>query len=542
MLYTIVFNVLMNVSEVIAIFARNMGIRHVFGYPGDPSVEFLEACRRQDLEFILTRREGTAGLMAQAAGMLTGKPSIALSTLGPGSTNLVNAVASAYLDRTPMLAISGQIDTGRFPTFTHQVVDQEALFAPVCKWTTTIAPHTVGHQLRKAHRVAMAPRSGPVHLNTPADVVGAEASDDEICVPPEQASSVALELIGQDVKSLVNKIDSAKQPLILVGLSAMQQNAGAHITELAEHLGAAVVSSPMAKGTFAENHPLFAGTLDMACNQLMWSFVNDADLILAVGFDAVELIKPWSVNAEVIHIDVVPNTDQIYYAELELVGPVKQSCRYLVETLDSRQGDQSASVKSHRSILNEQFESGRTSTQLNPSDVIKVAREVTTDDAIVTTDVGSHKLLVGQGWQCNTSRRLLMTNGLSSMGFSLPAAMSAKLLNPDADVLCFTGDGGLAMVQSELQVAASLKLGIRVVVFLDQSLNRIELKQMARNYPSVGTVIEKTDVLHLAAAMGCDGVHVQTESELADALSAPIGNRPQLIGAVIDPAQYRQQF
>ena len=145
----------MNVSELLVRYLRALGVGHVFGYPGDPSVEVLEACRREGLDFVLGRREGTAGLMAEAAGMLTGRPGVCLSTLGPGSTNLVNAVANAWLDRVPMLAISGQIESKREPFFTHQVIDHERLFAPVCKWATTIQPHTAGIILRKAVRTAM---------------------------------------------------------------------------------------------------------------------------------------------------------------------------------------------------------------------------------------------------------------------------------------------------------------------------------------------------------------------------------------------------
>ena len=179
---------------------------------------------------------------------------------------------------------------------------------------------------------------------------------------------------------------------------------------------------------------------------------------------------------------------------------------------------------------------------MNPSDVIRVAMAVAPEDAIVTTDVGSHKLLVGLGWRPTAPRRVLMTNGLSSMGFSLPAAITAKMLNPDREVICFTGDGGLAMVQGELRLASAMKLGIKVVVFLDNSLNRIELKQMARQYKSIGTVIEPVATVPLAESMGCHGIEVETEQALADALASKNGTTPLIIGAHIDPAQYLAQF
>ena len=532
----------MNVSEVMARYLKAAGIRHLFGYPGDPSVEFLEGCRREGMEFVLARREGTAGLMAEAYGMLTGRPGVALSTLGPGSTNLVNSVANALLDRTPMIAISGQIDTKRLPTFTHQVIDHNALFGPISKYATTITPDTVGHVLRKAHRVAMAPRPGPVHISPPADVVSAVAKDAEIRLPPTTGSQFGATSFSATDKTITAEISKARRPVILFGISAMQSDAGPAITALAEHIGAAIVSSPMAKGTVSEDHPLFAGTLDMACNQIVWSFLKDADLILAVGFDAVELIKPWTVETPVIHIDTVPNTDQIYAADIEIVGPLSSILDGLRSSMTEQPGYSAGDVSRHMEALFNAFEDGRVSGRMNPSDVIRVAKAVAPEDAIVTTDVGSHKLLVGLGWRPTAPRRVLMTNGLSSMGFSLPAAITAKMLNPDREVICFTGDGGLAMVQGELRLASAMKLGIKVVVFLDNSLNRIELKQMARQYKSIGTVIEPVATVPLAESMGCHGIEVETEQALADALASKNGTTPLIIGAHIDPAQYLAQF
>ncbi|QPH53353.1 thiamine pyrophosphate-binding protein [Pontivivens ytuae] len=527
----------MNVSDYMARYLRSSGIDTIFGYPGDPSVEFLEGCRREEMSFVLARREGTAGLMAEAYGMLTGRPGVALSTLGPGSTNLVNAVANATLDRTPMIAISGQIDTKRMPTFTHQVVNQDALFSPVSKYVATVGANNVGDVMRKAHRTAIAPRPGAVHLTTPADVVGAEVVNDAMSVPPVRA-------VGgpADTAEAVQQIRAARRPVILFGISAMQRDAGAELVALAERIGAAIVAAPMAKGTVSEEHPLFAGTLDMACNQIMWDFLDSADLILCAGFDAVELIKPWSVSPPVIHIDEVPNTDQIYAAGLELVGDLPLTLAALADTVADAPGWPLADVAAHREALGAAFDDGRVAGVLNPSDVIRIARGAVAGDAIVTTDVGSHKLLVGQGWRPGGPRRLLMTNGLSSMGFSLPAAITAKMLNRGTEVVCFTGDGGLAMVQSELALAASMKLGLKVVVFLDNSLNRIELKQMARQYASTGTRIDPIDVGGLAGAMGCDGVEVEDETALGDALSTRTTDRPLVIGARIDPAQYVAQF
>ncbi|MEM7709973.1 MAG: thiamine pyrophosphate-dependent enzyme, partial [Pseudomonadota bacterium] len=423
--------------------------------------------------------------------------------------------------------------------FTHQVVDQRALFGPVSKWAAEVAPNTVGHVMRKAHRIAAAPRPGPVHLTMHADHVTAEAEDDAILIPPTET---AAQVLLHDGTLPEARLKAAERPLILFGISAMQSDAGPEIVALAERIGAAIVAGPMAKGTVSEDHPRFAGTLDMACQAPMWDFVRSADLVLCAGFDAVELIKPWSVTAPVIHLDQVPNTDQIYAAETEMVGPIGPMLGALADTVPDALGIPEREIADHRAALQAEFDSGRTDGALNPSDVLRVGRDVLPSDAIVSTDVGSHKLLVGQGWRPGGPRRFLMTNGLSSMGFSLPAAIAAKYLRRDEPVVCFTGDGGLAMVQGELRLAASLGLGIKVVVFVDNSLNRIELKQMARQVPSTGTVIEETAIVPLAESMGCHGVMCADETALADAMAIDPGTTPLVIGARIDPAQYAAQF
>lgn len=532
----------MNVSDVMVRYLKAAGIGHVFGYPGDPNIEFMEAARRAGLQFVLGRREGTAGLMAEAYGFLTGRPGVCMSTLGPGSSNLVNAVANAFLDRVPMLALSGQIERKRAQTFTHQVLDHNRLFSPVSKWATEVAPDTVAGVMRRALRTAVAERPGPVHITTHADVVGAEAKDDTVALPPLKAVSAGVQAFGSDA-DVLKRLRKARKPMILAGIAA--QRAGAHdaLARLAGLAGIPVVVAPMAKGVLAEDHPFYAGTLDMACNALMWDFLKGCDLLLAAGFDAVELIKPWPLSVPTIHIDAVPNTDQIYSAETELVGDISAILDGIADGWKSGAKWQPAAVKRHRDALRAAYYAGRVKGKLNPTDVIDAVRGTLPRNAIATSDVGSHKLLVGQGWSAYEPRSVLMSNGLSSMGYSLPAAIVAQLLNPGRPVVCFVGDGGLAMVQGELRLAASLGLPLLVVVFCDNSLNRIEIKQANRKYPSWGTLIEPTDIARLAQSMACEGAVVERAPALARLLAEKRPqDRPLVVGARIDPAQYTQQF
>lgn len=532
-----------NVSHVMAEFLKAADIPFVFGYPGTSNIEFMESGRQMGVETILARREGTATFMAEAFGMLTGRPGVVISTLGPGSTALVNGVAAAYLDRVPMLALSGQIESQREPFFTHQVIDHRMLFAPITKWTGRMEPGAVSTVMRKAIRTSMSERPGPVHITTNDDLAKVAAEDDEVFLPPMISSAEAsVTVMSSDGRDPLDVLRTAQRPLLLVGAAALRQGAMAEVKALAERRGMPVVVSPMAKGVFPEDHPRFAGVLDMACNKVLWSLLAAADLIVAVGFDAVELIKPWSVSTRVMHVDAVPNTDQIYRADVELVGWIPSLVTWLSEAGDGPTWSD-AELERHRNELRDTYYAGRVEGRLNPTDVVDIVRASTADDAIVTTDVGSHKLLVGQGWTTKVPRTSLMTNGLSSMGFSLPAAIGAKLTHRDRQVICTTGDGGFAMVQGELRLAASLGLGMVVVVFSDNSLNRIELKQMALGYPSTATRIETTDLTKLAESMDCHGVLVEDAKSLERALGSIEGlDRPLVIDARVDPSQYESQF
>jgi acetolactate synthase-1/2/3 large subunit len=530
-------------AEVMAAHLVSAGVPRVFAYPGDPTIDFLESCRRAGLDVILPCREGSAAFMAEATAMITGVPGVCVSTLGPGSTALLNGVAAATLDRVPMLAISGQIAAHLEQVFTHQVVDHGRLYAGVTKWAGRVEASAAAITMRKALKVATAERPGAVHLSCTADVFSQAASDDGVRPVGLAPDGVFGTLTVSGERSWDALLAAARRPVVLAGIGAVRSAATTGLTALAEALSAPVVVAPMAKGVLPEDHPLFAGVLDMACPDVVWDLVNAADLVVCVGFDAVELIKPWRVVAPVIHIDTTPNTDQVYYSDCDLVGDINAICLYLAESWAGEPRWTEAEVATHVKRLRDTYYSGAVAGVLNPTDVVDGAVAIADTDTIVTTDVGSHKLLVGQGWRSLRPRRTLMTNGLSAMGFGLPAAIAAKLACPAGQVIALIGDGGMNMVLGELRVASELRLGILVVVFADGSLNRIELKQQARGLPSTATRIGSFDLVTVATGMGCDAVRVASPAELDKALAAPrVPTRPLVVEARIDPSQYLSQF
>lgn len=531
-------------GAVIASYLEAADIRTIFTYPGDPTIDFMESCRTAGIDVVLATREGTAAFMAESYGTLTGRPGVCLSTLGPGSTALLNGVAAAQLDRVPMVAISGQITSRLENVFTHQVVDHGRLFSSVTKWAGRVESGSVDATMRKALRLATAERPGAVHLTCGTDVFSTPAPDLPISVPPMHPTlSFPTVHVGRGDSDPTALLAGSRRPVLLAGTAAVRSAATAELMQLAEALSAPVVVAPMSKGVFPEDHPLFAGVLDMACNTIVWDFLASADLIVTVGFDPVELIKPWQLQVPVLHIDTTPNIDQIYPSGCEVVGDIRAACSWLAESWKGEPRWDEPTIAAHRARLREGYYAGAVSGALNPTDVVDVARGWAKPDTIVSTDVGSHKLLVGQGWVSTRPRRLLMTNGLSAMGFGLPAAIAAKLIDPTSSTIALIGDGGFAMVAPELFLAAERHLGIVVIVFCDGSLNRIELKQLSRNLPSTATRIGELHVADVAEAFGCIGVRARGVAELQAALEEAVElDRPLVIEARIDPSQYLSQF
>jgi len=378
-----------------------------------------------------------------------------------------------------------------------------------------------------------------------ADAWPALAEDDgAIAVPPLAAAAGTVDVYGDG--DPLRALRAARRPVILAGVAAVRCAAGLELTRLAERAGIPAVVSPMAKGVLAEDHPYFAGVLDMAGHRVLWDLLAGADLILAAGFDPVELISPWPARMPVLHLDTTPNTDQVYASECELVGNVAAILGWIAGQWSGQPRWDAAEVAAHRARLRAAWQAGRAEGRLNPSDVVTITRAAASPQTVMTTDVGSHKLMAGQAWTAGAPRSVLMTNGLSAMGFGLPAAIAARLTRPDRPVIALVGDGGFAMTATELRVAAELGLPVTVVVFADGSLNRIELRQQLMGYPPAGTRMGGTDLPALAEALGCDGVRADTpaalEKAVADLGERSSATRPLVVEARIDPAQYEVQF
>ena len=511
------------------------------GHPGGEVVDLIEGFRAAGLEFILTRHETSAAFMADAMACATGTPGVCVATLGPGATNLVTGVAQAYLDRSPVLAFSGQLPNDRYDITTHQRLDLGALFAPVTKWQAKISPRNAGDVIDRALRVSLRPRRGPVYLEVPSDVPRENVAE-ERRAPTFGTLPLAPELLAAidpgPAGAAANLLRQAKRPVVLVGMDANDEVIGSRLVAFAEEWSMPVIDSPKSKGVFPEDHPLFVGTIEMLGTARLFSLIDDCDLVLMIGFDPVEFDRDWTTTARVVHLNTVPNDDRYYRANVEIVGPINEAIDVIRSLCPAEPKWPAADVRRVRDEFRAFVSPSRSG--LTAQQVLGALRDALPRDSIATCDVGYNKAVTGQCWTAYGAKTFFMSNGLSSMGYGLPAAMGLKLVHRDRAVACVLGDGGFAMTMPELETAKRLGLGIVVVVLADDALSQIKAGQERKGYPVTGTTFGALDYLSLARGFGATGYQVRTLAECRDAFAAARGaTAPVLIAAHVDPSAYQ---
>ncbi len=532
----------MRAADVLAKRLYAAGCRYAFGMPGGEVLTILDALRAVGIEFILCRHENAAGFMAEGTYHRTGAPGILLGTVGPGALNGINVVENAHEDRVPLIVISGCVDPETAQTYTHQVLDQTRVFEPITKASFTLNAGAAAVIADKAVGIATEGRPGPVHIDVPISVADAPATGGDILRPaahPMVPSGPALEAVRE-------ALGAAKRPLIIAGLDAVSDAGAAAVTRAAETLGAPVITSYKAKGLLPETHALSLGGAGLSPKNdaILLPLVAKADVILAIGYDPVEMRpgwqNPWDPSAQiVIDITAEPNHHYMHHATHNFIGEVAASVETMLPDapIETWGGSDIAETKA---ALAQAFPKGDT---WGPAQAISICQEVLPADTLATADSGAHRILLSQMWDCKFPRALTQSSGFCTMGCAVPLAMGANVVEPDRTVVSFSGDAGFLMVVGELATAAEQKLKTIFVVFVDASLALIELKQRGRQLTNVGVDFDRTDVAAVGRAFGGNGVSVSSEGDLRAALAeAQNADAFTVIAVEIDKQAYDGAF
>ncbi len=514
------------------------GVTTVYGLPGGDNAYVLDEIRKQGIEFVLVRNESSAFYMADTANRLTSKMGVVLTTLGPGAGNAFVGLAHAYLDRSPILMISAQTDRQLIGSYTHQVVDLQACFQPVTKYTAQIEEDTAATTIEKALSILHTGRPGPVHLGLSNQVAMQPSPNNQI--PENPSTPVSAD--GDAIEKINAILKGKEKPVILIGLGLEPEGPYSAFQAFAEKIKAPVIDTPKSKGAISSDHPLFAGTIGLTHHDPVYSILNEADCIIAIGFDVVELVKPWDQPQPLIWIANWKNDDPSIPCEYEFVGDISGVLSNLSKSAQSASlptwGETRIKkfVEALKSTKMDDF--SRDSNRILPRDLLSALRENTPDDAIMTTDVGSHKIFYALNWPAKHPNTYFVSNGLSVMGFGLASAIAAAQVTRRLTI-CITGDAGLAMVAGELALVTEQELPLIIVVMNDSSLDLIRKAQVRHKKPVFGTEFSNPDFKLIAEAYNLDYYQVKGQTECHQVIQNAVkGKRPAIIDAKIDPRGY----
>ncbi|MEM9342328.1 MAG: thiamine pyrophosphate-binding protein [Pseudomonadota bacterium] len=529
----------MRAADVVARRLYAAGCRWAFGMPGGEVLTLLDALKQAGIEFVLCRHENAAGFMAEGTYHRTGAPGILLGTVGPGALNGINVVENARQDRVPLIVLTGCVDPETAEVYTHQVLDQGRLFETVTKKSFTLNAKAAHVIIDKAVGVATEGRPGPVHLDVPISVADAAASGEGVLRP----AALPVAPAGEGLAEAKAALSGAKRPLIVAGVDALEHADAVRVA--AERLGAPVVTTYKAKGLLPEDHALALGGAGLSpkADGILLPLVQRADVILAIGYDPIEMRigwqDPWDPARQVV-IDVThaPNDHYMHQATHNFIGDCGASVAALLPDAGSAEWGQE--VTDVQAALAEAFPRG---DAWGPAQAISVCQEVLPEDTLATADSGAHRILLSQMWTCRFPRALTQSSGFCTMGCAVPLAIGMQLVERERTVVSFSGDAGFLMVVGELATAAEQGLRMIFVVYVDASLALIELKQRGRQLENVGVDFDGPDVAGIGRAFGGKGHTVSSEQELREALAqAQEADTFSVIAVQIDRQAYDGTF
>ncbi|HEY7078616.1 MAG TPA: acetolactate synthase large subunit [Nitrososphaeraceae archaeon] len=504
------------------------GVEYIFGLPGEETNDIIMSLLGSDkIRFILVRHEQAAAFMADVYGRLTHKTGVCLSTLGPGATNLTTGIANANMDRSPVLAITGQTESDLLHKESHQNMDAVTMFKPITKWTWSIRnADSIPEIVRRAFKLSLEKKAGAVHLELAQDIAKMYSTIKPITAQRLSRSRPNRRLVRDAAKLILE----SKRPIVLVGNGCIRGSASTQLRKFLERTGLCSMNTFMAKGVISDLSERHLQTIGIREADHALIAMKKADLVIAVGYDLVEYNpKNWNgdLAKTIIHIDFTPAEVDTYYSPtIEIAADIEYSIDAILKELE-KQKMENPNMKGfpYREIP-EQFKKIKTEVTwrierfrndmhypIKPEKLISDVRNALEKDDIVISDVGAHKLWIAKVYDTYNPNTCIIPNGFCSMGFALPASIAIQLVKPKQNVVAMCGDGGFLMNVQELETAVRLKLPIIVVIWCDSDFGMISLKQKYEFEISAFTNFNNPDFVKLAESFGAIGYNVSSTQE-----------------------------
>jgi acetolactate synthase-1/2/3 large subunit len=539
-------------AELIVECLENEGVTHVFGIPGEENIHLMEAISRSSIRYVLTRHEQGASFMAEVYGRLTGQAGVCSATLGPGAINLLLGTADATTNSTPLVALSAQVGMNRSFKESHQGVDLVTMFGPAVKWSALVAtPGAVPEMFRKAFKLAQTERPGAVYLAIPEDVEKAPAADGQEPLPvnvprPDEPSP------GQ-VERAAALLREARAPVVLAGHGAARADAGPALRRFAESLGIPVATTFHGKGVFPSDHPLALGAVGFMRHDYVNFGFDRADLIIAVGYELQEFdpvrINP-SGDTKIIHLHRFPaEVDAHYDVAVGLHSDIGRSLDALAAAVAPRnvtaprEGTAPSGVAAPggvriRALLAAELARGQKDDRfpLAPARIVADTRAALRRQDIALVDTGALKMWMARLYPTYEPNTCLISNGLSTMAWTVPGAIGAKIARPDCRVLVATGDGAFLMNSQEIETALRLGLAFVILIWVDDAYGLISWKMDLEIGRNVDTTFGNPDFVAYAESFGATGYRIGAADELLPTLRTALA--ADTVSVIACPVDY----
>jgi acetolactate synthase-1/2/3 large subunit len=529
-----------SVADLIVSCLEREGVTHVFGIPGEENIHLVEALSRSSIRYVLVRHEQGASFMAETYGRLTGRAGVCSATLGPGAINLLLGTADATTNSTPLVALSAQVGMDRSFKESHQGVDLVSMFAPVTKWSALMAtPDAAPEMLRKAFKLAQTERPGAVYLAVPEDVEKSPA--------PSGASPLPVNVPRTDepssdqIERAAGLLRAARNPVVLAGHGATRAGAGAALVRFAEGLGIPVATTFHGKGVFPDDHPLALGAVGFMRHDYVNFGFDQSDVIITVGYELQEF-DPVRINPRgdkrIIHIHRFPAEVDLHYdVSVGLQSDISSTLDALAGAVD-RRFDQEGQGTRIRSLLADELERGAADQRypLAPARIVADTRAAMGRDDIVLVDTGALKMWMARLYPTYAPNTCLISNGLSTMAWTVPGAIGAKIARPDVKVLVATGDGAFLMNSQEIETALREGIAMVILIWVDDAYGLISWKMDLELGHDLDTDFDNPDFVAYAESFGAAGYRIGSADELLPTLTKALA--ADTVSVIACPVDY----
>jgi len=515
----------MKASDVFVRMLESYGVKRIYGVPGEENLDFLESLRTSTIELILTRNEQTAVFMAANEWRFTGRPWVALATLGPGATNMVTGVAYAQLSWLPLIVITGQKPIKKSKQWLFQIIDVVGMMRPITKYATTIiSGNKIPSLVHNAFKISMSERPWVVAIELPEDIAAEEVHIEDISAHRDKIRRPVID--EKMLEKLISELEKAERPVVLIGAGANRKQISKYLTEFIKKYHIPFFTSQMGKWVVDESLPEYLGTAALTTGDYIHQAIAQSDLIISVWYDPIE--KPTTLMG----IDGTPSIyinfyeaiiDDVYAPYLEVVWDIGNVFWRLSERDIAQQWDFSEIYRIQetykwyiREHLNDEI--GDTNSTMWPRQLTDIIRRNMSGEDILTLDNGLYKVWIARNYPCSSPNTLILDNALATMGAGLPTAMSAKIEHPDRRVVCVTGDGGLVMNLGDIETAVRLSLDITLIVLNNWSYGMIEWKQEGGGMKKWGLGFGNPDFVKLAESFWAHGLRVEKKEDFEKTL------------------------